>query len=609
MVALARTPGPKRLPPPCRPIASRTGPLTITMSAAPPVLVAGPWSVNSGSPMASSAAPTTGKYSGRQPAMTALIAACHAVTARSRTGSWSSTASGPHGPPASIRSTSAAVGGTTGRPSVQPWAKQASTACQGSSTSRPGYASSVTSGSGSERRAGERPTASSGGPALLVAPHLLHPAPAVDRMVRDEVLHVRPHREVVESPEQDGADGGLFQLPLDVLHQRHPLLRIQLLGLLVEEPRHLLAAEAAIVPGRPAAEVLVEIRVRVVRFHPVPVDAELELSPRLERPPLWGIHLPQRGVDPDTPELVDHERADVHEGREPPGQDLDLQGLVRTEARGGEEGPGPGLFATRLAVAGEGAEIGLQDSPDPVGARHHRGPEHGRTLIHRGVQGPPVDGAAQGLAYRDVVEGRLAAVEGEVIEHDRVHLGDHEPRGSLPELIGEGLRGLTRERHVHAPRLERRGRGAALGDDQVAQAVEVGPALHEVVGVLHVLEELALAPFLDLERPRAHAAGAVASRRHVRGVDRRESRGQHQQEGRLRVLQTEDDRPGIDRVDSLHVVVPLTPRVEAQPGRGLRRLSNQIERVLDVPGADRLAVVPSHVAPEKEDELSIVLLP
>src|SRR5689334_15519651 len=505
MVALARTPGPKRFPPPCRPIASRTGPLTITMSAAPPVLVAGPWSVNAGSPMARSAAPTTGKYSGRQPAMTALIAACHAVTARSRTGSWSSTASAGHGPPASIRSTSAAVGGTTGSPSVQPWAKQASTACQGSSTSRPGYASSLTSGSGRERRAGGRPIASIGGPALLVAPHLLHPAPVIDRVVRDEVLHMRPHREVVESPEQDGTDGGLFQLPLDVLHQRHPLLRIQLLGLLVEEPRHLLAAEAGIVPGRPAAEVLVEIGVRVVRLHPVAVDAELELSARLERSPLWRIHLPKRGVDPDTPELVDHERADVHEGREPPGQDLDLQGLARTEARLGEERPGLGLLATRLAVAREGAEIALQHSPDPVGARHHRASEHGRSLIDGGDQGPPVDSTAQGLTHRDVVEGRLAAVDGEVIEHARVHLRDHELRGCLLQLIGDGLRGFTGERHVDAPRLERRGRCAALGNDQVAQAVEVGPALHEVVGVLHVLEELALAPLLDLERPRAHA--------------------------------------------------------------------------------------------------------
>ena len=90
------------------------------MSAAPPVLVAGPWSSNSGRPMAVSAAPTTGKYSGRQPAMMALMAAFSAVTARSRTGSKRSTCSGAHGPAASMRATSASVGGTTGSPSVQP---------------------------------------------------------------------------------------------------------------------------------------------------------------------------------------------------------------------------------------------------------------------------------------------------------------------------------------------------------------------------------------------------------------------------------------------------------------------------------------------------------
>src|SRR5712691_644389 len=139
MVALARAPGPKRLPPACRPIASRTGPLTMIMRAAPPVLVAGPWSLNSGSPTALRAAPTTGKYSGRHPAITALIAACHAVTERSRTGSWSSTSSARQGPPASMRSTSGTVGGTTGRPSVQPSEKQTSTPCQGSSRSMPGW--------------------------------------------------------------------------------------------------------------------------------------------------------------------------------------------------------------------------------------------------------------------------------------------------------------------------------------------------------------------------------------------------------------------------------------------------------------------------------------
>src|SRR5256712_9164206 len=54
---------------------------------------------------------------------------------------------------------------------------------------------------------------------ILVEPHLLHAAPTVDRMVRDEVLHVRPRREVVESPDDHRRHGRLFQFPLDLLHQ------------------------------------------------------------------------------------------------------------------------------------------------------------------------------------------------------------------------------------------------------------------------------------------------------------------------------------------------------------------------------------------------------
>src|SRR5207247_347898 len=131
---------------------------------------------------------------------------------------------------------------------------------------------------------------------------------------------------------------------------------------------------------------------------------------------------------------------------------------------------------------------------------------------------------------------------------------------------------VPRERHVHAPRLERRRRRAALRDDRIAQPVEVGPVFHEVVGVLQVLDELALAPVLDLERSRAHAAGAVAGRRHMRGVDRRESGGQHQQEGWLWVLQSEHDRLRVERVDRLHLAVPVAPRAETPLGPPIRRL-------------------------------------
>ena len=68
------------------PISDAIGPLTTAHSAAPPVLVSTVWRLNASSNIASSAATTTGKYSGRQPAMTALIAACSSVTPRPRAG-------------------------------------------------------------------------------------------------------------------------------------------------------------------------------------------------------------------------------------------------------------------------------------------------------------------------------------------------------------------------------------------------------------------------------------------------------------------------------------------------------------------------------------------
>ena len=56
-------------------------------TAHPPVLAVAPWSVNSSRSIAASAVTTSGKCSGRQPAITALTAAFSAVIARARTGS------------------------------------------------------------------------------------------------------------------------------------------------------------------------------------------------------------------------------------------------------------------------------------------------------------------------------------------------------------------------------------------------------------------------------------------------------------------------------------------------------------------------------------------
>src|SRR5207245_5365590 len=74
-------------------------------------------------------------------------------------------------------------------------------------------------------------------------------------------------------------------------------------------------------------------------------------------------------------------------------------------------------------------------------------------------------------------------------------------------------------------------------------------------------------------------------------------------------LQSEHGLLGVERVDRLHLAVPVAPRVETQLGRRIRRLPQEVECVLDVLGAERLAVVPPHVASEEEDQLAIVLLP
>lgn len=99
----------------------RTGPLTRKngVSGRMPTSVA---SGNAGSLIASTAARTTGKYSGRHPAMTALAATPRTVAAPCRGGITATTASGSRSTVESIAATRSGVGGMTGSPSVQPLA-------------------------------------------------------------------------------------------------------------------------------------------------------------------------------------------------------------------------------------------------------------------------------------------------------------------------------------------------------------------------------------------------------------------------------------------------------------------------------------------------------
>src|SRR5438093_8574949 len=134
---------------------------------------------------------------------------------------------------------------------------------------------------------------------LLVAPHFLHPAEVVDGLVRDQVLHVRPYGEVIELPVQDGPRGVGLELALDRVVERQALLRIELLRLRVDHLHDFFAAVLAVVAGRAAGVVLVEVGVRVVRADPGEVRADLVVAARRHRVPLRSLDLLQRGVDAD----------------------------------------------------------------------------------------------------------------------------------------------------------------------------------------------------------------------------------------------------------------------------------------------------------------------
>src|SRR5262249_3256660 len=123
MVALARHPGPNRPRPQLMSSAARAGPLTMNSGEWKVAVAETPWRSKASSLMPSTPAMTTGMYSGRQPAITALMAIFSTV-ARPKLGGTkaiSSVASRPE--PATMASTRSRVGGTTGRPSVTPRSK------------------------------------------------------------------------------------------------------------------------------------------------------------------------------------------------------------------------------------------------------------------------------------------------------------------------------------------------------------------------------------------------------------------------------------------------------------------------------------------------------
>jgi hypothetical protein len=239
----------------------------------------------------------------------------------------------------------------------------------------------------------------------------------------------------------------------------------------------------------------------------------------------------------------------------------------------------------------------------------YRGADGGAALVDGLHVGAPVDGEADRQPRLHVVEGRLGVVDEQVVDDGLADGLDLDLRHGRLHLVGDRLGPLTGEGDVEATGLERRVLRPALHDDHVADAVEIRPALDEVIGILHQLDVLTPLPLLELERPGPDTARAHLGGGDVGGIHRRVPGREHEEQRRLRPLEMEDDGVRIRRLDVVDVGVPVLARVEAQLALGVLGLADHVERVLDVLRAERLAVVPLDALAEEEHEVAIVVLP
>ena len=120
MVELARLPWPSAFLSVFMPMRRRIGPFTITIGPENHSVHSRPCILNVSVHAASTAASTTGKYSGLQPAMTAFTATFSTVHSASVGGTTAMISSGARVVAANMAATRASVGGTTGNPSDQP---------------------------------------------------------------------------------------------------------------------------------------------------------------------------------------------------------------------------------------------------------------------------------------------------------------------------------------------------------------------------------------------------------------------------------------------------------------------------------------------------------
>ena len=138
-------------------------------------------------------------------------------------------------------------------------------------------------------------------------------------------------------------------------------------------------------------------------------------------------------------------------------------------------------------------------------------------------------------------------------------------------------------------------------------AVEIRPVRLPVIGVARDLDVFLRLEVDEFERAGADRMLAHVARRDMARIDHREAAGEQHRKRRLRPLQMKSDLVVAVRADRREVVIAGLARIDAQLLGA--RFQIEIPGAFDVPGGERLAVVPFDAAAQLEGQIGALLVP
>ena len=244
-------------------------------------------------------------------------------------------------------------------------------------------------------------------------------------------------------------------------------------------------------------------------------------------------------------------------------------------------------------IPGELFQPVLRHRPFAGRRRQHGAADGAGAFVEDGVERLAVQRQRHRFADVGVVERRRAAVDDQV-DRDAGGLEFAQRLRRLGFHVLHQRRGnVGRKRQVEIAGGEGKDAGGAVLDDLDVDAVEIGPALLEVIRIADQADRIAALEFDEFERPGSDRAGAHHILRHVAGVDRRISGSEQQQERGLRRLQVKGDFIVAICRHVFEIEVPDLARVLAEVG-GLALADQHVPGALHVLGGKRLAVMPFH---------------